>query len=60
MEAKIKTIAELQIEANQLIDKLDLMKRQRTDLSQSISQTRKQIAILEERILNNTQYELYK
>tara|TARA_R110001599_G_scaffold18326_1_gene71808 strand:- start:3066 stop:3248 length:183 start_codon:yes stop_codon:yes gene_type:complete len=60
MEAKIKTISELQIEANQLIDKLDLMKRQRTDLSQSISQTRKQIAILEERILNNTQYELYK
>ena len=59
MEAKIKTIPELQIEANQLIDKLDLMKRQRTDLSQNINQTKKQIKILEERILNNTQYELY-
>tara|TARA_R110000824_G_scaffold372883_1_gene563077 strand:+ start:52 stop:234 length:183 start_codon:yes stop_codon:yes gene_type:complete len=59
MDAKIKTIAELQIEANQLIDKLDLMKRQRTELSQNINQTKKQIKILEERILNNTQYELY-
>jgi len=59
MDAKIKTITELQTEANQLIDKLDLMKRQRTELSQNINQTKKQIKILEERILNNTQYELY-
>ena len=59
MDAKIKTITELQTEANQLIDKLDLMKRQRTELSQNINQTKKQIKVLEERILNNTQYELY-
>ena len=59
MEVKIKTIQELQVEVNILSEKLELMARERTNLTQNINKTRKSIAVLEERILNNTQYELY-
>ena len=60
MEAKIKTDNELKEEINTLSDKMELQKRERTDLTKNINSIKKQIIVLEERLLNNTQYELYK
>ena len=57
--SKIKTVEELQTEVNELKTRMDLMKRERTQLSQNINSHKKQIEALEELILNNNQYEMF-
>jgi len=59
-EPKIRSVEDLQKDVDSLKKNEELMCRQRTTLSQNINSTRKQIAKLEEMILNNNQYEMFE
>ena len=56
---KIRSIVDLQRDIETLKSKEELMCRERSSLSQSINNTRKQIKKLEEMVLNNDQFEIF-